>query len=55
MAQNITSSVKEMVDTANKEITTLSVDEARALVDSDHHVIGDIRDIRELRRSGKIP
>ena len=31
MAQNITSSVKEMVDTANKEITTLSVDEgARA-------------------------
>ena len=40
MAQNITSSVKEMVDTANKEITTLSV---------------DLRDIRELQRSGKIP
>ena len=55
MAQNITSSVKEMVDTANKEITTLSVDEARALVDSDHHVIVDLRDIRELQRSGKIP
>ena len=55
MAQNITSSVKEMVDTANKEITPLSVDEARALVDSDHHVIVDLRDIRELQRSGKIP
>ena len=55
MAQNITSSVKEMVDTANKEITTLSVDEARTLVDSDHHVIVDLRDIRELQRSGKIP
>ena len=55
MAQNITSSVKEMVDAANKEITTLSVDEARALVDSDHHVIVDLRDIRELQRSGKIP
>ena len=55
MAQNITSSVKEMVDTANKEITILSVDEARALVDSDHHVIVDLRDIRELQRSGKIP
>jgi rhodanese-related sulfurtransferase len=55
MAQNITFSVKEMVDTANKEITTLSVDEARALVDSDHHVIVDLRDIRELQRSGKIP
>lgn len=54
MAQNITSSVKEMVDAANKEITTLSVDEARALVDSDHHVIVDLRDIRELQRSGKI-
>lgn len=55
MAQNIMSSVKEMVDAANKEITTLSVDEARALVDSDHHVIVDLRDIRELQRSGKIP
>lgn len=55
MAQNITSSVKEMVDDANKEITTLSVDEARALVNSDHHVIVDLRDIRELQRSGKIP
>ena len=54
MAQNITSSVKEMVDAANKEIITLSVDEARALVDSDHHVIVDLRDIRELQRSGKI-
>ena len=54
MAQNITSSVKEMVDAANKEITTLSVDEARALVDSGHHVIVDLRDIRELQRSGKI-
>ena len=55
MAQNITSSVKEMVDDANKEISTLSVDEARALVNSDHHVIVDLRDIRELQRSGKIP
>jgi rhodanese-related sulfurtransferase len=55
MAQNITSSVKKMVDAANKEITTLSVDEARALVESDHHVIVDLRDIRELQRSGKIP
>jgi rhodanese-related sulfurtransferase len=55
MAQNITSSVKEMVDEANKEISTLSVDEARALVNSDHHVIVDLRDIRELQRSGKIP
>ena len=54
MAQNITSSVKEMVDAANKEIITLSVDEARALVDSDHHVIVDLRDIRELQRIGKI-
>ena len=55
MAQNITSSVKEMVDAANKEITTLSVGEARSLIDSDHHVIVDLRDIRELQRSGKIP
>ena len=55
MAQNITTSVKHMVAEANAQITTLSIDEARALIDSPDHVIVDLRDIRELQRTGKIP
>jgi len=55
MAQNITTSVKHMVSEANAQITTLSIDEARTLIDSSDHVIVDLRDIRELQRSGKIP
>lgn len=55
MAQNITKSVKQMVADANAEITTISVEDAKALVGSDDHVIVDLRDIRELQRTGKIP
>ena len=55
MAQNIKTSVKHMVAEANEQITTLSIDEARALIDSPDHVIVDLRDIRELQRTGKIP
>ena len=55
MAQNITKSVKEMVEAANAEITKLSVKEVRKLINSEDHVIVDLRDIRELQRAGKIP
>ena len=55
MAQNITISVKKMVAEANSEITTISVEEASKLISNPDHVIIDLRDIRELQRSGKIP
>lgn len=55
MAQNITKSVKDMVCEANSEITTISTQDAIKLVDSDEHVIVDLRDFRELKRTGKIP
>ena len=55
MAQNITKSVKEMVEAANSEITKISVKEVRKLINSEEHVIVDLRDIRELQRAGKIP
>ena len=55
MAQNITKSVKEMVEAANAEITKISVKEVRKLINSAEHVIVDLRDIRELQRAGKIP
>jgi rhodanese-related sulfurtransferase len=55
MAQNINKSVKQMVADANEDITTLSIADARNLLNSPNHVIVDLRDIRELQRVGKIP
>ena len=51
----ITTSVKDLVAAANAEVTTLTVEQAQALIDSPDHVIVDLRDIRELQRTGKIP
>lgn len=55
MAQKITKGVKTLVAEANARITTISTAEAIALVDSPDHVIVDLRDFRELKRSGKVP
>ncbi len=55
MAQNITKHVKDMVAEANSMVTTLPIEEVRAMVNSEDHVIVDIRDPRELQREGKIP
>ncbi len=45
----------ELVEQAEREIITLSLDEVRAAMDDENTVIVDIRDVRELWRSGKIP
>ena len=55
MAQNIRKSVKKMVADASEDITTLSIADARDLINSPNHVMVDLRDIRELQRTGKIP
>ena len=47
--------VKDLVAAANEEITTLSIDETRALKESGEAVIFDIRDVRELWREGTVP
>ena len=48
-------SAQELVAEAEREIVTLSLDEARAAMDDPNTVIVDIRDVRELWRDGKIP
>ncbi len=48
-------SAKELVDSALKEIETLSLEQASALLNDEDTVFVDIRDIRELPRGGKIP
>ena len=47
--------IAEMVADANKEITTIPVAEAQALLGHDTVVFVDLRDPRELEREGKIP
>jgi rhodanese-related sulfurtransferase len=46
---------KELVEQAEKEIETVSVEVALRYVDDPDVVIVDLRDIRELQREGKIP
>ncbi|WP_406648893.1 rhodanese-like domain-containing protein [Aliisedimentitalea scapharcae] len=55
MPQTITTGIKTLVDDANKVVTTLSVSEAKTLYDNEDYVFVDLRDIRELQRSGMIP
>ena len=50
----ITKGVKELVAEAEAQISTITLDEAAAAIDSDTDVIVDIRDIRELQREGKV-
>jgi rhodanese-related sulfurtransferase len=47
--------IKEMVANANKEIVSVPVEDAKALIGRDDVVFVDLRDPRELEREGKIP
>jgi rhodanese-related sulfurtransferase len=55
MAQRITQGVEKLLAEANARISTIPVAQALALVDSDDHVLIDLRESGELRRMGKIP
>ncbi len=55
MPQTITTSVRSLVEAAEKGIENLSVEEARTLYGRDDVVFVDLRDIRELQREGRVP
>ena len=55
MSQTIVKSVKDLVAQANAKIQTISLAEAEGLLSSSKHVFVDLRDIRELQKTGKIP
>lgn len=55
MSQNIKIGIKQLCDDANKVIQTLTVEQAMEIHDDDNVVIVDIRDVRELKREGRIP
>ena len=48
-------SAKQLVAEANAEIETMSVEDAIALHGEENTVLVDIRDVRELKREGKVP
>jgi rhodanese-related sulfurtransferase len=55
MPQKITTSAKALVEAAEREVETLSIEDAIKLHGRDDTVLVDIRDIRELQREGKVP
>ena len=55
MSQTIVKSVKDLVAEANAKIQTISLAGAEGLLSSSKHVFVDLRDIRELQKTGKIP
>ncbi|MCK4868522.1 MAG: rhodanese-like domain-containing protein, partial [Alphaproteobacteria bacterium] len=55
MPQNITRSVEDLVAEASKTIRTLTVDEAKAMVGRDDVQFIDVRDVREVAETGRIP
>ena len=55
MPQTITTGYKALCEAAEREIETLSTEEAIKLAGRDDTVLVDIRDIRELQREGRVP
>ena len=55
MTQNITVHVRALVEAAEREIATLSVNEALSLHGREDVLFVDLRDIRELERDGRLP
>ncbi|TGV11436.1 rhodanese-like domain-containing protein [Mesorhizobium sp. M8A.F.Ca.ET.173.01.1.1] len=55
MSPTITKGIKTLLSEADKVVTTISVEEAKALLGSEDHVFVDLRDFREIKRDGKVP
>jgi rhodanese-related sulfurtransferase len=55
ITQQITIGCRALVEAAEREIETVSIEEALKLYGSDGVAFIDIRDIRELQREGRVP
>ena len=55
MTVNIKKSFKQLVDEAEAAIETLSAEDAVRLHGREHVVMVDLRDVRELKREGRVP
>ncbi|MBE1296493.1 rhodanese-like domain-containing protein [Phycobacter azelaicus] len=55
MPQTIIKGIKALLAEANSMVDTMSIDEAKEKAQDEGYVFVDLRDIRELQRSGMIP
>ena len=55
MPQTITTGIKALLAEANAMVDTMSIEEAKEKAQDEGYVFVDLRDIRELQRSGMIP
>ena len=55
MVSTITKGYKQLLEEANNEVETISVDKAMEFHGDENYTFVDLRDFRELQRSGKIP
>ena len=55
MAQEITVGIKKLLEEANAEIETLTVEQAIPLLGRDDITFVDLRDPREMEREGHVP
>ena len=55
MKNTIKKGYKKLIQEANAIVDTVSVETAISLLGKENYVFIDLRDIRELKRSGKIP
>ena len=55
MLSKITKGYKSLLEEANSEIETITVNKAISLHNNSDYKFIDLRDIREMKRSGKIP
>lgn len=55
MVQQITMNIRAMVEAAECEIETISIEQALSLYNSNDVIFVDLRDIRELNREGRVP
>ena len=46
--------IKQLVDDAMKVVTTITAEEAKTIVSKNNHLLIDIRDVRELWKSGTV-
>ena len=55
MAQTISNGIKPLLEQANSVVQTMSIEDAAERFNNTDYVFVDLRDIREIHRSGMIP
>jgi rhodanese-related sulfurtransferase len=55
MAEKTIKTVDSMVAEANEQVRIISIEDAKAMVGSDDVTFVDVRDVREIAKTGRIP